>query len=84
MHSIGSHGECWLVWLLGVVDARGYGTVRAILQGSGLGYFGEFSGYTFLTEQSDQVLGTEHRDIFHQGSGTVGYKGRRLGHLHGW
>ena len=62
------------MWLLGVVDARGYGTVKAVLQGSGSGYFRAFSGYTFLTKQSDRGPWIEHRDIVHQGSGTVGYK----------
>ena len=49
-----------------MVDARGSGTVRAALQGSGLGYFGKFSGYAFPTKQSDRVSGTGHRDIVHQ------------------
>ena len=40
-------------------------TVQAVLQGLGLGYFGEFSGCAFPTEQNDQVLGTGHRDIVH-------------------
>ena len=34
-----------------VVDARGY--VQVALQGPSLGYFREFSGYAFLTEQSN-------------------------------
>ena len=33
--------------------------------GLGLGYFGEFSGYAFPTEQSDRVLRIGHRDIVH-------------------
>ena len=55
-------------------DTRGYGTVLAALQGPGLGYFGEFSGYAVPTEQSDLVLGTGHIDIVHQGPCTVGYR----------
>ena len=31
-------------------------------------------GYAFPIEQSDRVLGTRHRDIFHQGLATVGYR----------
>ena len=50
MHLIGSHGECWLVWLPGVADARGCGIVRTALQLPSSGYFGEFSGYAFPTE----------------------------------
>ena len=57
-----------------MADARGCGTIRAALQELGLGYFGDFSGYAFPTEQSDRVLGTGHRDIVHQGPSTIGYK----------
>ena len=57
-----------------MADARGCGKVRAALQGSGLGYFGEFSGYASPIEQSDRVRGTGHRDIVHQGPGIIGYK----------
>ena len=41
-----------------VIDAQGCGIFRAALQGSGSGYFGEFSGYAIPTEQSDRVRGT--------------------------
>ena len=41
-----------------MVDAQGRGTIRAALQGSSSGYFREFSGYAFPTEQSDKVIGT--------------------------
>ena len=57
-----------------MVNAQGYGIVWAALQGSGLGYFGEFSGYAFPTEQSDRVLGAGHKDIVHQRPSTVRYK----------
>ena len=57
-----------------MVDAQGYGTVRAALQMSDSGYFREFSGYAFLTEQSDRVIGIGHGDIVHQGPGMVRYK----------
>ena len=56
-----------------MTDARGCGTVRAALQESGSGYFSEFSGYAFPTEQSDRVIGTGHEDIVYQGLGTIGY-----------
>ena len=57
-----------------MANARGCGTVLVVLQGLGSRYFGDFSGYAFLTEQSDQVSGTGHGDIVQRGSGTVGYK----------
>ena len=47
------------------------GTVRAALQGKGSRYLGEFNGYAFPIEQSDRVLRMGHRDIVHQGPGTV-------------
>ena len=34
---------------------KAVGQFLATLQGSGLGYFGEFNGYAFPTEQSDLV-----------------------------
>ena len=46
-----------------MANARGCGTVRAVLKGSGLGYFREFSGYAFPIEKSDRVSGTGHRDV---------------------
>ena len=48
-----------------MVDARGYGIVRAALQGIYSGFIGEFSGYGIPTEQSDQVSGAGHRDNVH-------------------
>ena len=53
-----------------VVDAKDCGIVRASLQVSRSGYFEEFSGYAFPTEQSDRVIGTGHRDIVHRRPGT--------------
>ena len=53
-----------------MANARDCGTVRIVLLRSGLGYFGESSGYAFPIEQSDRVPGTRHRDIVHQGPGT--------------
>ena len=41
--------------------------------GSSSEYFREFSSYAIPTEQSDRVPRTGHRDIVHQGPGTVGY-----------
>ena len=52
-----------------MADARDYGIVQTTLQGSGLGYFGESSGYAFPTEESDRVPRTGHRNVVHQGSG---------------
>ena len=56
-----------------MADVRDCGTVRATLQGLGLGYFGEFSGYALPIKHSDQVprdgtqrycpLGTEYGRI---------------------
>ena len=57
-----------------MADAQGYGTVRAVLQDSGLGYFGEFSGYAFPTEQSDRVSRTGHIDIVYRGPSMVRYR----------
>ena len=53
-----------------MADAQDCGTVQTPLQWSSSGYFGEFSGYTFPTKQSDRVSGIGHRDIIHQGPGT--------------
>ena len=53
-----------------MVDARDCETTRTTVQWSGSGYFREFSGDSFLIEQSDRVLGTGHKDIVHQGPGT--------------
>ena len=57
-----------------MADAQGCGTVRAALQMLDSGYFWEFSGYAFLNEQSDRVIGIGHEDIVHQGPGMVRYK----------
>ena len=55
-------------------DTRGCETVRVALQGLGSGYFGEFNGYAFPTEHSDQVAGTRHKNIVHQGLSTIRYR----------
>ena len=57
-----------------MTNARGYGIIRAALQGLGSRYFGEFSGYAFPTEQSDLVLETGYKDVVHQGPCMVGYR----------
>ena len=57
-----------------MADAQDCGTVQAALQGLGSGYFGEFSGYTIPTEQSDRGVRTGHIDIVEQGPGMVGYR----------
>ena len=56
-----------------MADARDCGTVWATVSRAGSGYVGEFSSYTVSMEQSDQVLGTGHRNSVHQGPGTVRY-----------
>ena len=53
-----------------MADALDCGIVRIALQGSGSGYFREFSGYAFPIEKSDHVPETRHKDIVHQGPGT--------------
>ena len=57
-----------------MANARDCGTVGTTVQWSDLGYFGEFSGNAFTTEQSNRVLRIGHRDIIYQGLGMIGYK----------
>ena len=48
--------------------------VWATVPRAGLGYVGEFSGYTVPVEQSDRVLGAGRGDSVHKGPGTVRYR----------
>ena len=56
-----------------MADAQDCGTVWATVPRAGIGYVGEFSGYTVSVEQSDQVLGARRGDSVRQGR-TVRYR----------
>ena len=64
--------------------ARDSGAVQIVVRGASSRYLGKFDGYAVSTEQSDRVPGAGRRTSIHQGSSTVRYNGRRLGHPHRW
>ena len=57
-----------------MADARDCGTVWITVRRVGIGYVGEFSGYTVSVEQSDRVPVAGRRDSVHQGLGTDRYR----------